>query len=99
MSGIHLEHRAALQALAHLLADGAEQRHRHLSTRPSLPVAALGRDFAAQGARIAELLLRVHEVGTERIDALRTTADAAAAQVRVFGDVDKQLSTDLRGDR
>ena len=97
MSGIHLDHGAALQALSRLLLDGEEQRRRHLLTRPTLPATACGRDFAAQGARIAAMLHRVHDTGRERIDALRTTAEAAVAQVRVFGDVDKHLGADLRG--
>ncbi|AJE32265.1 hypothetical protein B842_02060 [Corynebacterium humireducens NBRC 106098 = DSM 45392] len=97
MSGIHLDHGAALQALSRLLLDGEEQHRRHLSTRPALPVAALGRDFAAHGAQIAAMLHRVHDTGRERIDALRTTAESAAAQVRVFGDIDKHLGAHLRG--
>lgn len=99
MSGIHLDHGAALQALTRLLADNEEQLNRHHSTRPSLPPAALGRDFTAHGQRIAALLQRVHELGAERIDALRTTADAAAQQVRVYGGVDKQLAERLGGAR
>lgn len=99
MSGIHLDHATALQALSRLLLDGEEQHRRHLSTRPALPVAAVGRDFAAQGTQIAAMLQRVHDTGRERIDALRTTAEAAAAQVRVYGDVDKHLEVELRGVR
>ncbi len=97
MSGIHLDQGAALQSLSRLLLEGEEQRRRHLRTRPVLPVAACGRNFAAQGEQIAEMLHRVHDTGREHIDALRTTAEAAVAQVRVFGDVDKHLGADIQG--
>lgn len=97
MSGFFLDHAGALDALQRLVADGEEQHTRHLSTRPVLPATAAGRDFTDRGAAIAAMLQRVHDTGTERIDAVRTTADAAVAQVRVLRDVDTQLAAELRG--
>ena len=41
------------------------------------------------------MLQQVHEAGAARIDALRDTTDAAQAQVRVFGDADKQFGGEL----
>jgi hypothetical protein len=98
MSVFFLDHAEALDALNRLAADGEEQHTRHLSTSPALPAAAAGRDFTGRGAAIAAMLQRIHDTGTERIDAVRTTAAAAAAQVRVLRDVDTQLAADLRGE-
>ena len=41
----------------------------------------------------------LHATGTERIDAVRATARAAAAQVRVLRDVDEHLADELGGAR
>ncbi|MDO5670779.1 MAG: hypothetical protein Q4G50_12365 [Corynebacterium sp.] len=95
MSGIELEHTAALAALTHLLNDSEEQQRLHAQSEPSLPAAACGRDFTDRGAAIAEMLRGIHAAGTSRIDALRDTTDAAATQVRVLRDVDKQFGGEL----
>lgn len=99
MSGLFLDHAGALETLHRLAADGEEQLARHSSTSPALPASAAGRDFADRGAAVAAMLQRLHDTGAERIDAVRATADAAAGQVRVLGDVDKQMATDLGGER
>ncbi|QGU03787.1 hypothetical protein [Corynebacterium comes] len=99
MSELFLDHTGALQALNHLVADGEEQLARHISTSPALPATTAGRDFTDRGTAIAALLQRLHDVGAERIDAVRATAEAAASQVRVLRDVDKQLAADLGGER
>lgn len=99
MSGLFLDHAGALEALQSLASDGEEQLARHTSVSPSLPATAAGRDFADRGAAIAAMLQRLHDTGTERIDAVLTTADAAAGQVQALRDVDKQLADDLGGER
>lgn len=99
MSELFLDHAGALHSLNRLVADGEEQLARHTSTSPALPAAAAGRDFADRGAAIAAMLQRLHATGTERIDAVRATARAAAAQVRVLRDVDEHLSDELGGAR
>lgn len=95
MSGIIIDHTQTLTALARMRADTEEQRQRHASTRPALPPTAAGRAFTDRGAAIAAMLQQVHEAGAARIDALRDTTDAAQAQVRVFGDADKQFGGEL----
>lgn len=95
MSGISLEHTTALTALTHLLTDSEEQQRLQSQSQPALPAAACGRDFADRGAAIAEMLRGIHAAGTTRIDALRATTDAAARQVRVLRDVDKQFGGEL----
>ncbi|AJK68050.1 hypothetical protein [Corynebacterium marinum] len=89
MSELFLDHAGALHSLNRLVADGEEQLARHTSTSPALPAAAA----------IAAMLQRLHATGTERIDAVRATARAAAAQVRVLRDVDEHLADELGGAR
>ncbi|MFC6147421.1 hypothetical protein [Corynebacterium nasicanis] len=95
MPGIHIDHTQALTALARMRADAEEQHHRHAGSRPAFAAAAAGRGFLDRGAAIAAMLEQVHAAGARRIDALRGTTEAAAAQVRVFRDVDKQLGGEL----
>lgn len=97
MSGISLDHVAALDALATLVADGEEQHQRHIASRPNLPASSAGRGFTDRGAAIATMLQKVHEEGANRLQAVRTTADAAVEQVRMFRDVDKNFSTQFSG--
>ncbi|GAB2501163.1 hypothetical protein CATRI_02295 [Corynebacterium atrinae] len=95
MSGINLDLQEALAVLSRLRADGDEQHQRHVSTSPSYPVSAAGRDFADRGQAIAHALQRVHLTGTQCIDAVRTTTEASVAQVRVYGSTDALGAADL----
>ncbi len=92
MSEIVLDHAAAVRELARVIADGDEQLRAHQSRMPELAASAAGRDFADRGAAIGQMLQRLHSVGRQRIDAVLSTAEAAAAQVRVFRDVDESLA-------
>ncbi|RNE48849.1 hypothetical protein [Corynebacterium alimapuense] len=97
MSGISLDHTAALAALEALAVEGKQQHQRHTAATPALLTSAVGRDFAAQGKAIAEMLERVHSRGRECIEAVQTTTQAAAEQVQVFRGVDVDFAEQLRG--
>lgn len=97
MSGIHLEQAGALGALADLIADGEEHRRRLIGAGPSLPTTALGAGFTDRAQAVADLLRRVHESRVTRVDALLATAGAAVAEVRRYGDVEKQNAADFGG--
>lgn len=97
MAELELDHGAALAELSALLTDGDEQHRRHQARTPALAPTAAGRAFVDRGAAIAAMLERLHTVGRERIDAVRTTAEAAHRQVGVFRDADLDFADSLRG--
>lgn len=96
MAELELDHGAALVELSRLLTDGDEQHRRHQARTPALAPAAAGQAFADRGVAIAAMLERLHTLGRERIDAVRTTAAAAHRQVVVFRDVDLDFAGSLR---
>lgn len=84
MSELTLDITAARGALQTMSEETDTQRHRHASGPPDFPVSAAGAGFAAQGAMLRELLTRVHNVGTQRLNAVAATAVAATQQVEVY---------------
>ncbi|MDO5513206.1 hypothetical protein [Corynebacterium sp.] len=81
--------------MARMRTEAEQQQLRQLGTRPGFPVAAAGRAFADRGAAIAAMLQNVHDAGATRIENLRAVTDAAAEQMRVYGDVDKHFGGEL----
>ena len=68
------------------------QSDAHRGDRPNFPASSAGRDFGGHGAQIQALLSQLHERGTWRLDNISDTADAARAQLRAFGEIDRGLS-------
>lgn len=71
------------------------QSDAHRGDRPSFPASSAGRDFGGHGAQIQALLSQLHERGAWRLDNISATADAARAQLRAFGEIDRGLSGQL----
>ena len=67
----------------------------HRGDRPTFPASSAGRDFGGHGAQIQALLSQLHERGAWRLDNISATADAARAQLRAFGEIDRGLSGQL----
>lgn len=71
------------------------QSDAHRGDRPNFPASSAGRDFGGHGAQIQALLSQLHERGAWRLDNISATANAARAQLRAFGEIDRGLSGQL----
>ena len=71
------------------------QSDAHRGDRPNFPASSAGRDFGGDGGQIQALLSQLHERGAWRLDNISATADAARAQLRAFGEIDRGLSSQL----
>lgn len=94
---IAYDHDAAAAALQQTISYGQDQRNAHNAVTPALPSTAAGRDFQGHGARLADALQRVHDVGNERIDHVVDTADKAMGQLVSANRFDVALGAELKG--
>ena len=95
MPDVFFDEDEATRLLSHVIDQTAAQSDAHRSDVPDFPAASAGRDFGGHASQIQGLLRRLHERGAWRLDNMSSTADAARAQVRAFGDVDRGLAGQL----
>ena len=95
MPDVFFDEDEATRLLSHVIEQTAAQSDAHRGDVPDFPVASAGRDFVGHASQIQALLSRLHERGAWRLDNMSSTADAARAQIKAFGDVDRGLAGQL----
>ncbi|QGU06476.1 hypothetical protein COCCU_02610 [Corynebacterium occultum] len=95
MSEISLDITAARSALREMSEETDIQRHRHAARTPDFPVSAAGAGFASHGVRLRDMLTRLHDLGSERLDAVAVTTIAASRQVEVYHVTDEDFGVEL----
>ena len=95
MTDVFFDEQDIAQRVNRVLDETQIQRIAHLTDAPSFPPSAAGRDFAGHGARIQEMLERLHERGTWRLDNIASHAEAVRAQVQEFSEADIEHSGNL----
>ena len=95
MPDVFFDEDEAMRLLSNVIDQTAVQSDAHWGDAPDFPQASAGRDFGGHGAQIQALLSRLHERGAWRLDNISATADAARAQIRAYGDVDRGLAGQL----
>lgn len=88
MSGFELKIEETLATLRGLLGETAQQHSNHRQQVPHFSPSASGRGFSAQGRALAEMFEGLHCGVEKRIDAFTHTTQAAAEEVKRFGDTD-----------
>ncbi|MCQ9676040.1 MULTISPECIES: hypothetical protein [Corynebacterium] len=95
MPDVFFDEDEAMRLLSNVIDQTAVQSDAHRGDAPDFPQSSAGRDFGGHGAQIQALLSRLHERGAWRLDNISATADAARAQIRAYGDVDRGLAGQL----
>lgn len=95
MPDVFFDEDEAMRLLNNVIDQTAVQSDAHRGDAPDFPQSSAGRDFGGHGAQIQALLSRLHERGAWRLDNISATADAARAQIRAYGDVDRGLAGQL----
>lgn len=92
MPDVFLDEDEATRLLDAVVDQTRVQSDAHRGDRPNFPASSAGRDFGGHGAQIQALLSQLHERGAWRLDNISATANAARAQLRAFGEIDRGLS-------
>lgn len=95
MTDVFFDEQDIAQRINRVLDETQIQRIAHLTDAPLFPPSAAGRDFAGHGVRIQEMLERLHERGTWRLDNIASHAEAVRAQVQEFSEADIEHSGNL----
>lgn len=95
MPDVFFDEEEATRLLDDVMDQARAQSDAHRGDRPSFAPSSAGRDFSGHGAQIQALLSQLHERGAWRLDNISATADAARAQLRAFGEIDRGLSGQL----
>ena len=95
MTDVFFDEQDIAQRINRVLDETQTQRTAHLADTPSFPPSAAGRDFVGHGARIQEILERLHQRGTWRLDNIASHAEAVRTQVQKFSEADTEHSGNL----
>lgn len=97
MGDIYFDHQEVTTHLRDIQQEQEDQRGQHRSVTPAFAPADAGRDFAAAGAQLRSVFIRLYARGDERIGRFIRTAEAAREQFDAVHRGDEDAAAVHRG--